>query len=101
MNERLPFDATRGPSLRVAAVAALLTLGACASGPQLDAQWRDPNLAGGFLRGARVLVACDAAEVVIRQVCQDQLASEVVARGGAPVFVPPETPFTTDRAIDA
>lgn len=101
MNKRSPFNATPDVFLRVAAVAALLTLGACASGPQLDAQWRDPNLAAGFLRGARVLVACDAAEVVIRQVCQDQLASEVAARGGAPVFVPPETPIATDRSIDA
>ncbi len=80
---------------------AVLALGACASGPQLDAQWRDPNLAGSFLRGARVLVACDAYEVVIRQVCQDQLASEVTARGATPVFVPPATALLTDRSIDA
>ena len=101
MNSRPPFEAAAGRHTRFAAAATLLALGACASGPQLDAQWRDPNLAGGFLRGARVLVACDAAEVVIRQVCQDRLASEVVARGGAPVFVPPETPVATDRSIDA
>ncbi len=101
MNERSPFDCSVFRLARIAASATLLVLSACASGPQLDAQWRDPNLAGGFLRGARVLVACDAAEVVIRQVCQDQLASEVVARGGTPVFVPPETPLVTDRSIDA
>jgi hypothetical protein len=53
------------------------------------------------LRGARVLVACDAAELVVRQICQDQLANEVVARGATPVFVPPETPIATDRSIDA
>lgn len=79
----------------------VLALGACASVPQLDAQWRDPALAGNFLRGARVLVACDAYEVVIRQVCQDQLASEVTARGATPVFVPPTTALFTDRSIDA
>ena len=79
----------------------VLALGACASGPQLDAQWRDPTLTGNFLRGARVLVACDAYEVVIRQVCQDQLASEVTARGATPVFVPPTTALFTDRSIDA
>jgi len=84
-----------------AAVSAALALAACASGPQLDAQWRDPNLAGGFLRGARVLVACDAYEVVIRQLCQEQLASEVTARGATPVFVPPTTALFTDRSIDA
>ena len=101
MNERSPSDFSVFGPARMAASATLLMLSACASGPQLDAQWRDPNLAGGFLRGARVLVACDAAEVVIRQVCQDQLASEVVSRGGTPVFVPPETPLVTDRSIDA
>ena len=84
-----------------ASLAGALLLGACASGPSLDAQWRDPALGAGFLRGARVLVACDAGEAVIRQVCQDQLAAEVVARGATPVFVAPETPIAADRSIDA
>ena len=87
--------------VRIAAASAVLALAACASGPQLDAQWRDPNVAGGFLRGARVLVACDAFEVVVRQLCQDQLAGEVTARGATPVFVPPTTALFTDRSIDA
>jgi hypothetical protein len=84
-----------------AAAALLLVFAGCASGPQLDAQWSDPAAGPGLLRGARVLVACDAAELVIRQICQDQLASEITARGATPVFVPPETPIATDRAIDA
>jgi len=83
----------------VAAAGALLA--ACSSTPQLDAQWSDPSLAPGALRGARVLVACDAFEVVIRQVCQDQLAGQVVARGATPVFVDPSFPIVTDRSIDA
>nr|HET7860237.1 hypothetical protein [Caldimonas sp.] len=73
----------------------------CASAPQLDAQWSDAAAAPGLMRGARVLVACDAAELVVRQICQDRLASEVAARGATPVFVPPETPIATDRSIDA
>ncbi|MEO6362940.1 MAG: hypothetical protein ABIO71_06905 [Caldimonas sp.] len=89
------------PISRWAAVAVAAGLSACASTPQLDAQWRDPGLGGSYLRGARVLVACDAYEVVIRQICQDRLASEVVARGATPVFVPPETPIATDRSVDA
>ena len=84
-----------------AAAAAGFALVGCATSPQLDAQWREPGLSGNFLRGARVLVACDAFEVVIRQVCQDQLASEVVARGATPVFVAPNTPIATDRSVDA
>ena len=87
----------RGASI---AVLAALVAG-CASAPQLDAQWSDASAAPGLLRGARVLVACDAAELVVRQICQDRLASEVAARGATPVFVPPETPIATDRSIDA
>jgi len=86
-----------------AASAAALTLAlltACASGPQLDAQWSDPAAAPSLLRGARVLVACDAGELVLRQICQDQLASEVVARGATAVFVPPSTPIALDRSLD-
>lgn len=85
----------------VASVVAGVALLGCASSPRLDAQWRDPGLSGSFLRGARVLVACDAFEVVIRQVCQDRLASEVIARGATPVFVPASTAIATDRSIDA
>ncbi len=79
---------------------AAAALAGCASGPQLDAQWSDPQLGAGYLHGARVLVACDAAEIVVRQLCQDQLASEVVARGATPVFVAPGFAIATDRALD-
>jgi hypothetical protein len=88
--------------LRGASIAFLAALVAgCASAPQLDAQWSDAGAAPGLLRGARVLVACDAAELVVRQICQDRLAGEVAARGATPVFVPPETPIATDRSIDS
>jgi len=81
------------------ALAAALVAG-CSSTPQLDAQWSDATLGPGFLRGARVLVACDAFEVVVRQICQDQLAAQVVARGATPVFLAPGYPVATDRSID-
>lgn len=87
-------------SIRNLFVVAALAFAGCASGPQLDAQWSDPQLGAGYLHGARVLVACDAAELVVRQICQDQLASEVVARGASPVFVAPDFAVATDRAID-
>jgi hypothetical protein len=97
------MDALRRNPNRLAAsiTVAGAVIAGCASGPQLDAQWSDPSLGPGLLRGARILVACDAAELVVRQICQDQLASEVVARGATPVLVPPETPIATDRSIDA
>ena len=82
------------------ALAAALLVG-CASTPQLDAQWSDPSLGPSFLRGTRVLVACDAYEVVVRQICQDHLAREVVARGATPVFLAPGFPVATDRSVDA
>ena len=88
--------------LAIAAALAAIVLAGCAAPPQLAAQWTDPQLGAqsGFLRGGRVLVACDAADVTIRQLCQDRLASEVVARGATPVFVGPDTLIATDRAID-
>jgi hypothetical protein len=86
--------------LPIAIAVAAVAFAGCASGPQLDAQWSDPAAGQNLLRGARVLVACDAAELVVRQICQDQLASAVVARGATPVFVPPNTPIATDRSID-
>ena len=98
---KTPFSVSPSRNSIVAATLAGGLLAACASSPQLDAQWRDPGLGSNFLRGARVLVACDAYEVVIRQICQDQLAGEVTARGATPVTVPPATALFTDRSIDA
>src|SRR5258705_10680297 len=83
IEERIPMDSSqvagRRPQAIGASVAAALAalLVGCTTTPQLDAQWSDPSFGASFLRGARVLVACDAFEVVIRQICQDQLASEV------------------------
>ena len=91
---------------RSATLRALL-LGACGAAvvgcasTRLDAEWRDAGFGAGAMHGARVLVACDAFEVVIRQICQDQLASEVVARGATPVFLPADFPIATDRSVDA
>src|SRR2546423_4262442 len=68
---------------------------------QLDAQWVNPQLSPGSLRGARVMVACEAQEMVIRQLCQDQLAAEVVARGATPVQLPPATAPADDGYTQA
>lgn len=84
----------------VAGVAVATLLIGCAS-TRLDAQWSDPALGPSPLRGARVLVACDAFELVVRQICQDQLAAQVMARGATPVFLAPGFPVATDRSVDA
>ena len=87
---------------RTAGVAAAALMAACSAPPQLGAQWTDPSLGSqsGLLRSAKVVVACEAADVAIRQICQDQLAAEVVARGATPVFALPDAPLATDRSID-
>jgi len=94
-------SAARRPRAIGAGIAAAALLAGCASTPQLDAQWSDASLGPSFLRGARVLVACDAYEVVVRQICQDQLAAQVLARGATPVFLAPGFPVATDRSVDA
>jgi len=77
----------------------LAALAGCAT-TQLDAEWRDPQASPGALRGARVLVACDAFEAVIVQICRDQMAGAVSAQGATPVFVPTNFPISPTRAID-
>ena len=96
-----PACTPRRQRASIALAAAVAVSAGCATGPQLDAQWTDPGVGQNLLRGARVLVACDAYELVIRQICQDQLANEVVARGATPVFVAASTPIATDRSIDS
>jgi hypothetical protein len=82
--------------------AALAALAGCASAPELDAQWANPNATmPAYLRGARILVACDAPDPVVRQICQDQLAGEVVAHGASPVHAPREMAYAPDRPVDA
>jgi hypothetical protein len=81
----------RSSSVVALALAAALLGGGCAS-TQLDAQWVDPQAKGlGSLRGAKVLVACEAYETVVKQICLDRLVEEVTARGATPVMAPEVT----------
>lgn len=74
------------------ALVPLAWLAGCAT-TQIDAQWSDAQLTSGrSLQAQKVLVACDAYEAVVRQLCQDQLTAEVVARGATPVAGPEPTP---------
>lgn len=81
----------------------LVALVGCSTGPRLEAQWSDPafNAQSRLLQGQRVLIACDAYDAAVRQICQDQLARGVLARGATPVTVPPGTPLVQDRELDA
>jgi len=53
---------------------------------QVNVQWSDPQFAGRSLRGERVLVVCDAPDIAIRNICQDQVAAEVRVSGATPVI---------------
>jgi hypothetical protein len=80
----MPFSRSH---LTVAATA-LTMLAGCASNP-LEAQWSDPRLtAGAPLRGARVLVVCEAQDEVVRRVCQDQVGAQLTTVGIVAVPAP-------------
>jgi hypothetical protein len=99
--ESLIMAAICAPLLLVqASVAAAVLLAGCAA-TRLDAQWSDPQLAAGSLRGARVMVACEAHDLVIKRICQDQMAAEVTARGGTPVVAPNTTNEAPGRPLGA
>jgi hypothetical protein len=82
--------------------AGALVLAGCAGGTRVQAQWSDPQFAGRSLRGAKVLVVCDAAEAVVRHLCQDKLAAYVGAIGATVVTVPEElSAGPSDRTLAA
>jgi len=83
-----------------ASIGAAMLLAGCAS-TRLDAQWSDPQHAPGSLRGARVMVACEAYDQVIKRICLDQMAAAVSARGGTPVSAPDTTNQAPGRPLGA
>lgn len=76
-------------SLRTSIAALAVAVAGCASTtPRLDAQWMDPQMRPTSLRGTKVLVACDSHDALMRRVCQEQIAAQLVARGATPVIGP-------------
>jgi hypothetical protein len=72
-----------------AAIALLGLCGLLVSGCALtaiQAQWADPLFAGRPLRGATVLVVCNAQAPAIRHICQDQIAARMLMAGIRPVM---------------
>jgi hypothetical protein len=63
--------------------ACALLLAGCAT-TQMDAQWSNPEYSGRSLRGETVLVACEAPELTLQRICEDQVAAQVSARGAKP-----------------
>ena len=66
---------------------ALALLGGCAS-TALDAQWADARLPPQLLRGARVMVVCEAQDLAIQRLCQDQVVAGLAQRGARPLLLP-------------
>ena len=81
---------------------ALSVLAGCSSAPQQAAQWVDPSIGtqSRMLQGEKVLIACDAYDVAMQRICQDQLYREVLAKGATPVTVPAGTVLVNDRELD-
>jgi len=83
----------------VAALAAALGLVACASHP-VDAQWADPQMTGTSLLSAKVLVVCEATEVVLSRLCVDRLSASLQERGATVVTAPQATGPAQGQARD-
>jgi hypothetical protein len=73
------------PIRRIAALLASALLAGCAT-TQVNVQWTDPEFRGRTLRGEKVLVVCDAPDVAMQRVCQDQIAAQLRAAGAVPVI---------------
>jgi hypothetical protein len=77
-------------SVRRLAAALLIAAGTglvagCAT-TEVNVQWSDPQFAGRSLKGEKVLVVCEAPDVAMRRVCQDDLAAQLRASGATPVI---------------
>jgi len=70
------------------AVLMAVSMAGCAS-TNVDAQWRSVELPPAYLRGATVLVSCETGEVVVKRICEDQIAADLSLRGAKPVIPAP------------
>lgn len=73
-NQRQPLRRSLG------AAGIALLLAACAT-PQMEAQWRDPQLGARALQGRTVLVVCRGLDLTLERICEDQLAADTQAIG--------------------
>ena len=53
--------------------------------PKIPAQWTDPAFSNHPLRGAKVLVVCEAEETAVRRICQDEVVARISATGAEPL----------------
>ena len=67
-------------TIRLLFLSSAALLSACAT-TRMDAQWTNPEYQGRNVRGASVLVACEAPDLTVQRICEDQLAAAVSSRG--------------------
>jgi hypothetical protein len=67
-------------AIRFLSLSAAVLLSACAT-TRMDAQWTNPDYQGRNVRGGPVLVACEAQDLTLQRICEDQLAAAVSASG--------------------
>jgi hypothetical protein len=87
-------------SLFAGGLATLSVLGGCAT-TQMNAQWTNPEYQGRSLRGQSVLIACQARDFTMQQVCEDQIATQLSANGIKVVRLPPNDPSAAAPGNDA
>lgn len=80
------FAATAAAVASAALVA--MSVAGCAS-TNVDAQWRNVDLPPAYLLGATVLVSCETGEVVVKRICEDQIAADLSLRGAKPLLLAP------------
>jgi hypothetical protein len=78
-------------TIRLLLVSTAVALAACAT-TRMDAQWTNPDYQGRNVRGASVLVACEAPDLTLQRICEDQLAAAVSSRGAKPTLNSQLTP---------
>ncbi|MFZ0107390.1 MAG: hypothetical protein WAK92_11065 [Thiobacillus sp.] len=71
----------------LAALAAGVLLGGCAS-TQMGAHYLDPQTPKQALRGAAVLVVCEAPEPAIRLICESEATAQLTQLGAMPLTDP-------------
>ncbi len=84
---------------RVFFLSSAVLLSACAT-TRMDAQWMNPDYQGKNVRGASVLVACEAPDLTVQRICEDQLAAAVSARGAKPTLNSQLSPATPSVGSD-
>lgn len=85
------------PPFLLATLAAGALLGGCAS-TQMGAQFVDPETPKQALRGASVLVVCEAPEHAVRLICESEMTAQLTQLGAKPLTDPKLVGLMSGRA---